>query len=334
MLDVYLTIDTECSMGGAWNSPGVEPVGPERAILGRAGAHRYGTPLIMDILEAHGLRGVFFAEMFASAVVGDAPLAEAYREIRARGHDVQLHLHPVFHYYAGLERGRISADQVPSPIDQIGTQPLETQIGLIEEGMSIFDRLVGGPPMAFRAGNYAASDATLAALDKLGFRYDSSFNAAYHGTSCRISGPRSINAPWEAGSLWEVPVTVFTTGAGRFRRMKPLEISAVSFLEIRRVLEQAERLAMGTVTMILHSFSLFKAADAQLSRLRPDRLVIRRLRRLCGYLAAHRARFRVRTFSEAPEPRVDPAGIGVPEMGTLLPAGRRLLQALNRPYRI
>jgi len=334
MLDVYLTIDTECSMGGAWNSPGVEPVTPDRAILGRAGVHRYGTPLIMDILEAHGLRGVFFAEMFASAVVGDGPLAEAYREIRARGHDVQLHLHPVFHYYAGLERGRIGPAQVPFPIDDIGTQPLDAQLDLIEEGISIFERLLGGRPMAFRAGNYAASDATLAALDKLGMRYDSSFNAAHHGTSCLISGPRSINSPWEVGSLWEMPVTVFATGAGRFRRMKPLEISAVSFLEIRKVLEQAERLAMGTVTMILHSFSLFKAADAQLSRLRPDRLVIRRLRRLCAFLAEQRGRFRVRTFAETPEPRVDPAGIGVPHMGTVLPAGRRLLQALNRPYRV
>jgi peptidoglycan/xylan/chitin deacetylase (PgdA/CDA1 family) len=288
----------------------------------------------MDILEAHGLRGVFFAEMFASAVVGDAPLAEAYQEIRARGHDVQLHLHPVFHYYAALERGRIGADQVPSPIDDIGTQPLDAQLGLIEEGLAIFRRLLGKRPAAFRAGNYAASDTTLAALDKLGIRYDSSFNAAYHGTSCLSRGPRSINSPWESGSLWEVPVTVFTTGAGGLRGMKPLEISAVSFLEIRKVLEQAERLGMGTVTMILHSFSLFKAADSQLSRLRPDRLVIHRLRRLCGFLAEHRARFRVRTFAEAPEPRVDPAGIGVPHLGTLLPAGRRVLQALNRPYRV
>lgn len=334
MLDVYLTIDTECSMGGAWNSPGVEPVTPDRAILGRAGAHRYGTPLIMDILEAHGLRGVFFAEMFASAVVGDEPLAGAYQEILARGHDVQLHLHPVYHYYAGLEQGRIASDQVPSPIDAIGPRPLEVQLELIEEGMSIFQRLLGRRPLAFRAGNYAASDTTLAALDKLGIRYDSSFNAAYRGTSCLISEPRSVNSPWEAGSLWEVPVTVFATGAAWRESMKPLEISAVSFLEIRKVLEQAERLGMGTVTMILHSFSLFKAADAQFTRLRPDRLVIRRLRRLCGFLADHGGRFRVRTFSDAPEPRVDPPGIALPRMGTLLPAGRRLLQALNRPYRV
>lgn len=334
MLDVYLTIDTECSMGGAWGSPGVEPVTPERAILGRAGAQRLGTPLIMDILEAHGLRGVFFAELFASAVVGDGPLAEAYQEILRRGHDVQLHLHPVFHYYAEVEQGRITPSQVPSPIDDIGTQSLDAQLGLIEEGVAIFHRLLGRRPLAFRAGNYAAGEATLSALGKVGLRYDSSFNAAYRGISCLLSAPGSLNSPWEAGSLWEVPVTVFSTGAGRFAGVKPLEISAVSFLEIRGVLEQAERLGLGTVTMVLHSFSLFKAADAQFTRLRPDRLVIRRLRRLCEFLADQRSRFRVRTFSEEPEPRRDPPVIGLPDMGTLLPAGRRLLQALNRPYRV
>jgi hypothetical protein len=59
----------------------------------------------MDILEEHGLRGTFFVETFAGAVVGEAPLREAYAEIAARGHDVQLHLHPVYRYYALVGRG-------------------------------------------------------------------------------------------------------------------------------------------------------------------------------------------------------------------------------------
>src|SRR5438105_4947172 len=71
MVDVYLTIDTECSMGGAWDNPQLEPVAPERAILGKIGAQYYGTPLIMDILEESGLRGTFFIEVLATHVVPD-----------------------------------------------------------------------------------------------------------------------------------------------------------------------------------------------------------------------------------------------------------------------
>ncbi len=332
MLDVYLTVDTECSMGGAWDSPTREPVGPDRAILGRTGARRYGTPLIMDLLEEHDLRATFFVEVFASAVVGDTALADAYREIIRRGHDAQLHLHPVFRYYAGRKRGLPGAEPPPAHMDQIGSHSPLAQLELLREGVAIFERLVERKPVAFRAGNYSADHATLAALDEVGIRYDSSFNAAYLGRSCLITGVEATNSPWRVGSLWEVPLTVFATGVGPLSGLKPLEIGAVSFLEIKSVLEQAERLGMGCVTMILHSFSLFKKSDSQFSRIRPDHLLIRRLKRLCGYLGAHRDRFRVLTFSDLPEPRVDVPGTSPPRMGLLLPATRRFIQGLNRLY--
>jgi hypothetical protein len=114
--------------------------------------------------------------------------------------------------------------------------------------------------------------------------------------------------------------------------MKPLEISAVSFREIRSVLEQAELLGMGTATMVLHSFSLFKKADVQFSHIRPDRLLISRLRRLCQYLGANRDRFKVTTFADRPEPREDPPGLPLPRLGVFLPMARRVIQGLNRPY--
>lgn len=332
MIDVYLTIDTECSMGGAWASSRRSPVTPARGVLGVKGAHRYGAPLIMDLLEEHGLRGTFFAEVFAAPVVGEAPLGAAYREIIARGHDVQLHLHPVFRYYERLREGLITAQQVPPHMDRIGSHSPAAQLELLEEGAAVFERLVGRRPVAFRAGNYAADHATLDALEKVGVRYDTSFNAAYLGSSCLITGVAPTNSPWRTGSLWEVPVTVFTTGRGRLAGRKPLEISAVSFLEIRSVLEQAERLGLGSVTMVLHSFSLFKKADVQFTRIRPDHLLIRRMRRLCRYLGDHRARFRVTTFADLPEPRMDPPGLPLPRMGAMLPAARRIIQGLNRPY--
>lgn len=332
MLDVYLTIDTECSMGGAWASPSRSPVTPERGILGASGARRYGTPLIMNLLEEHGLRGCFFVEMFAAAVVGEGPLSDACQAILARGHDVQLHLHPVFHYYERYRKGLIGADELPDHMDRIGRHSPEQQLELLEEGVRVFERLIGRKPLAFRAGNYAADHTTLAALEQVGIRYDTSFNAAYLGGGCLITGVPPTNSPWASGSLWEMPVTVFSTGTSLFSGLKPLEISAVSFWEIESVLDQAERLGMGSVTMVLHSFSLFKKADSQFSRIRPDRLLIRRMRRLCRHLGSNRHRFRVTTYSDLPTPRVDPPGLALPRMGLLVPAARRVVQGLNRPF--
>src|SRR4029077_2033497 len=132
---------------------------------------------------------------------------------------------------------------------------------------------------------------------KVGIRFDSSFNAAYTRVACRLDSRGAINAPWQHGSLWEIPVTNFTTGAWWLRSLKQLNINAVSLLEMKRVLEQADRIGLSSVTFIAHSFSLFKAADDQFRRLKPDRLVLRRFEGLCRFLRKHADRFRVVGFS-------------------------------------
>jgi hypothetical protein len=333
MLEVHITVDAECSIGGAWVSSSRQPVGPSRAILGKTGAAYYGTPLIMDILEASGLRGTFFVEVSAARVVGEAELGEVYRMILQRGHDLQLHLHPVFHYFAEVRGGLLARDQLPPNMDIIGTLPRDTQFDLLREGCAIFHRLIGRRPTAFRAGCYGASHETVKALEHFGIKYDSSFNAACRTPASLLAVGEVTNHPWQVGSVWEIPVTVFRTGMGYFSGLKPLEVSAVSFSEMRRVLEYAERSGMHCVTFVLHSFSLFKTADVQFRRIRPDRVVIGRFRRLCEFLNENRRRFGVRTFSEFEPPREPRVYRGdLLNMGTLLPAGRRLFQGLNRAY--
>jgi hypothetical protein len=330
MLEVYLTVDTECSMGGAWDAPQLRPVPPERAILGKIGSAYYGTPLIMDILEQHGLRATFFIEVLASHVVPQSQLAEAYSEIARRGHDPQLHLHPVYHYYHLFRQGGIGREQLPPRMDLIGSLPLEKQLELLREGTDLFRGFVGREPVAFRAGCFGASASTLSALSRLGFRYDSSFNAAFLGSSCLMESGHPPNSPWQEGSLWEVPITNFETGFWKMRGFKPLDVGAVSLLEMKRVLAQAERLGMGTAVFLMHSFTLFKKADAQFEALRPDRLVIRRFRELCNFLAENSGRIKVVTFADRPEFPSLSRPASMPSAGTLLPSCRKVIQGVNR----
>lgn len=332
MIDVYLTIDTECSMGAAFDVDSNRPVGPERAVLGQNGDRPLGISLMMDILEHHGLRGVFFTEVLAAPVVGEAVLGRAYADIIRRGHDAQLHLHPVFHFYRSVTEGWISQHELPPHMDQIGALPLGTQRRLLESGVSIFEKIHGRSPIAFRAGNYGATLETLKILGELGFSYDSSFNAAQLGRKCLIDARGVTNSPWQEGAVWEIPLTVCQTGVGRLAGLKPLDIGAVSFIEIKRALQQAGELGMTSVTMILHSFSLLKKADIQFRRIRADRLVIRRFKRVCRYLAEHRDRFRVVTFADRPVPRPYPYATPPPDLGYIVPSARRIIQGLNRPY--
>jgi hypothetical protein len=334
MVNVYITVDTETSLGGAWENSRWKPVAPELAILGRIGSEFYGLPLIMDILEEHDLRATFFAEVLARDVVGKSELAEAYTPILKRGHDAQLHLHPVFHYYHLVTQGVIGRDRLPSHMDLIGALPFDKQLELLREGRSIFRDIFGALPTAFRAGCYGASMSTLRALETMGILYDSSFNAAYLGDSCLMDSRRPTNTPWQSGALWEIPVTTFETGVWGMRGMKPLEVSAVSLQEMQGVLEQAEALGQRTVIVMMHSFGFLKRADVQFRRMRPDRLVIRRFQKLCQFLQRSRDRFRVLTFSEMPKPSNSPRGVPFPHMGILIPALRKLVQAANRVYSV
>lgn len=331
MIDVYITVDAESSMGGAWLNPRWKPVTPERAVLGKIGTEFYGVPLIMDILEEHDLRGTFFTEVLARDVVGTSELSESYLPIRKRGHDAQLHLHPVFHYYSEVVQGRLRREELPPRMDLIGGLPFETQIELLEKGKLIFGEIFGFPPKAFRAGVYGASASTLEALERVGIFYDSSFNSCCLGTSCLIE-KKPTNTPWQYGGVWEIPVTTFETGAWGMRGTKPFEVSAVSLWEMRQVLEKAEHLGQQIVVVILHSFSFLKRADVQFRRMRPDHLVINRFRGLCRFLRENRNRFRVRTFSDLSQEPAATAESSVPSVGALMPMCRKLVQAANRIY--
>jgi hypothetical protein len=332
MVNVFLTIDTECSLGGALDDDQKRPVDPEKAILGRIGKAYYGTPLIMKILEGCGLRGTFFVEVLASRVVDRQKLADAYGAIVKRGHDVQLHLHPVYYYYDLLRQNRIRREELPPQPDFIGKLPDSVQLDLLQEGVESFRALTGASPVAFRAGSFGAGASTLQSLARIGIQYDSSFNSVALGKTCFLDSHRPTNLAWREGGVWEIPVTNFAAGAGRFRGLKPLNVASVSYAEMRRVLDSAEHCGLRNVVIILHSFALLKRKDVQFLHMRPDRVVIKRLENLCAFLAADSRRFQVITFGSRPQLEVCSIESRLPDLGWYLPALRKVSQAVNRLY--
>jgi peptidoglycan/xylan/chitin deacetylase (PgdA/CDA1 family) len=274
MLQVLITVDTECSLGGAWENPSLKPIDAERSVLGKIGSEYYGTPRLMDILEENGLRGAFFVEVFAGLNASRAALTEAYSQIAKRGHDVQLHLHPIHYYYHLREEGRLALEKLPKDKDMFAAHPPEKQVEMLRTGVAIFRDMIGENPIAFRAGNFGADLNTLDALEKVGIRFDSSFNAGYAETDCKLDSGGAINRSWQHGRVWEIPITNFQTGRWGWRGLKQLNINAVSLWEMKSVLDQAACIGLRTVNFIAHSFSLFKVADIQFRKLKPDRLAL------------------------------------------------------------
>jgi len=284
----------------------------------------------MDILEENGLRGTFFVEVFAGMNGSRAALTEAYSQIAKRGHDVQLHLHPIHYYYHLRKEGRLDFEKLPKDKDMFAAHPLEEQLQMLRAGVAIFRDMIGENPVAFRAGNFGADLNTLDALEKVGIRFDCSFNAGYTQTDCKLDSGGAINRSWQHGQVWEVPITNFQTGKWGLRGLKQLNINAVSLWEMKSVLNQAEHIRLRTVTFIAHSFSLFKVADIQFRKLKPDRLALSRLHGLCRFLRENADRFPVVGFSDLDLASLPGEEKGTPNMGMVVPLVRKGVQAVNR----
>lgn len=337
-MNVYFTVDTEISMGGAWRYPERRPLSTAQRIFCRIGDQDFGIPLLIRMFQKHGFRGTFFVETLAARCAGAAAIREVFDYLLTKGQDVQLHVHPTFRFYAEyLEAQRIGVKyDVPKPTDFLGQLPEALQMELLEEAASYFREFAGFAPSAFRAGCFASSRATLQCLHRLGIKVDSSFNPCYS----KLSFPGedlTPNVVQKIGGVWEVPLTVAKTplpeGYGGFKFM---DCTSLSFSEIRAVLETTASLGLKHFVIAFHSFSAVKSKDETYADSRPNYVVIRRLEQLFAYLAERRYRFHVSTMDRlANDLALAESSPSVPAMAGLnfgTSAARKVVQLLNAPY--
>jgi len=328
---VFITVDVECSMGGAFEDPARRPVPPARAIMGDYGGRQMGIPLITDILSASRLPATFFLEPFIEeqGYPGEAEPIAKY--LAARGQDVQLHIHPCYSFYALHRRG------LPYPrTDNFADLPAEEAERLIREGARRIAAWTGRPTAAFRAGNMAASEATLDAVAAAGIPIDSSYTFAFAGGQCRFSPAAPYNGSRRYGRVLELALS----GLRRpplpgVHRAKPLDLAGISFEECRTAIRRIAA-AGADACLILHSFSLFKVRNLAYDGGRPNRIIERRLRRLCEWLARNADEYPVRTFAELAEAvaagTYEPRAAPPPTVIGPRTAVRKAVQLYNRLY--
>ena len=294
-VSVFITIDTEHSVGGALQDSSLKPVGNERRIFGKIKNKEYGIPLIMDIAERHSISLTFFVEVFSRSYFGEEETARVCEYILNRGHDIQLHLHPLFL--------NLTDSNLKSPVYKatLHSYSLEEQASMIREGQDILMRNGAKKPIAFRAGGFAANWNTLKALAMNGFLVDSSLNRRYLGSPCMLNGC-DINDVKRMDGIWEFPITNFMefSPSGR-RNAKPLDINGVSFYEIKRVLKNSITHGPSNIMIIMHSFSFIQPLDNQYKSAYPRRTIIRRFERLCRFLAERSDRYRVKSLGSLDE---------------------------------
>lgn len=287
---VFLTVDVEGSIGGAFSSRNLNPVGLEKRAFCCLDGKAYGIPLIMKIADRYGLKLTFFVETLNSLFFGRESTRIVVDHILEKGHDVQLHMHPNFQSF---RNGRYTGTRYS---DLLGKYEINEQIAIIGEAKSILIEEGASNVKAFRAGCFAASHDTLKALAKSSLLIDSSYNRAYVPTPCLLEGS-FINDSSCISGIVEFPVTNFKSRGLKGKwEYRPLDINGASFREMKYVLDKAASLGIANVTVIGHSFSFVKAYEQQYNRVRPRWQVIRRFEKLCHFLASNYDKFQVVTF--------------------------------------
>lgn len=277
MTAVYITIDTEY----AANLPGCDGPGSRaenfaRSIRCDTTSGPVGTGYQMDVMDRHGVKGVFFVDPMPALLWGVAAIEDVVGPIVARGHDVQLHCHTEWLALAGDDRvrrrlaGNLSGQHIKN-------FPFEEQCRILEWARDTLVAAGAPPPIVFRAGNYGANDDTLRALAAIGVPYDTSHAPALAGRGdCAISLGADVRRPVLHHGVVELPIACIEDFGGRLRHG---QITALTLAEMVGMVEHAQANGIGAVTLVSHSFELMSR-----DRVHRNRVVARRFDGFCRAL--------------------------------------------------
>lgn len=284
-MNVYLTFDIEVWCNG-WNDlDAVFPGHFERYVFGRSQHGDYALPKTLEILNRHGLQGVFFVEPLFAARFGLEHLQTIVKLIRDAGHEIQLHIHPEW------------TDEISPPIledvshkrQHLTYYNLDEQIRLIAFAKQLLENAGSGPISAFRAGSFAANRDTFRALQQNRILFDSSLNRCYPISGPDLRAEHEFITPFVINGISIYPVTVFADGFGRER---PAQVGACSSSEMRHAILNAAKAGMTDFVVLSHNFEMLKPDTAQ-----PDWIVVKRFEKLCAFLAEHRETLPVATYT-------------------------------------
>lgn len=320
---VFLTVDTEVSpKTNGWLASSLKDE-IRWDIYGETRHGDFGLAYQMDVLEKHGLKGVFFIEALFPCAVGLDPLRQIVELIQSRGHEVQLHVHAEW------------AKRTPEPLvpgrsgKHLKDFTEDEQFQLISRALEYLNAAGANHVCAFRAGNYGADFATLRTLRRLGIAYDTSYNLPYLGSRCGLCTAEPVLQPRVIEGVWEFPITYFYDLPGHVRH---LQLTACSFPEMKAVLQQAWELRWYSVVLVSHSFELVGPRSPGRPVL-PDYLVIRRFERVCQFLDTNRDKFQTTTFDEVDPAEIAGTGTGPPIRTSVWSTAFRMVEQVGRALR-
>lgn len=320
-LSVLLTVDTEMwPLVESWPQ---RPLPAEKTdfaldydiyVRGMTRDGEFGLSYLLRVLGEHRLKACFFVEALHAVAIGADLLRRTIHDILVAGQEAQLHVHT--EWLGDCDQPGLPRQYGPA----IDGYPLPEQEAILRAGATALSAAGAPAPVAYRAGSYAASLATLAVLARIGIAIDSSHNVCHAELGCTLAKEVSVrDVAWLAGIL-ELPVTCFQDYPGHVRH---LQVCAVSFAEMRAMLEQAWQSGWQAVVIVLHSSEFSRKQHLSSTSGLPavDHRLVKRFECLCDFLAKDTERFRTGWISDL---------LGVAPSGEAPPLRSRLHRTVLR----
>lgn len=317
-MNVYLTFDIEIWCDGWKNLDNNFPVNFERYVYGHSPNGSFALPKTLEILARYDLDGIFFVEPLFAARFGIKYLEELVGLIKTGNHDIQLHLHPEWTdeirplIFEGAHRKR----------QHLSFYSLDEQCALIQLGRKLLADAGGGEASAFRAGSFAVNEDTYRALSRCRIHLDSSLNPVHPDSGLDLRKKLNFLRPQVIDKVTILPMTVFSDGTGRLR---PTQVGACGFGELREALESAASIGIEHFVILSHNFEMMKPGCSE-----PDVIVVRRFEKLCKYLSANRDRYQIRTFRDRLDLVTSDPDNGLPTASLVATLVRYVEQGLRR----
>lgn len=297
---VFITIDTEFSIGGAFVDPlHKSPIGAQNVLCEVKGRSE-GLGFMLETFQAHGIRATFFTEALQTAFFGDRPMAELVQRIATAGHDLQLHLHPVWTYFDHPNWQQHLAREQPT--DNMHGRSVAQLAGWMQRGIDTFARWGLPAPVALRTGNLMVDRNVYRAMRQVGLRVASNVaRAVFEPDEPALRFNAGVHA---VEGVTELPVLTYAgLKFGRRLERKSLTITGSSINEATCLLERASAFGSPAVVLLTHCHEFVKG-DMR-TDLKANRLNQRRLVALCRFLRDAGDRFEVTTMDRMASARDD-----------------------------
>ncbi|MEZ5757654.1 MAG: hypothetical protein R3D86_05475 [Emcibacteraceae bacterium] len=279
--EITITIDTECSIAGAFADPGKNKPIAEEAILCEIAGKEHGVGFLLETFERYGLKASFFVECAHYFYFGDNPMKNVIRRIIQAGQDTQLHIHPC---WLNFIKDR-----------NIGTFPINDSCQgreydelkkIFELCIDVFTKWTGKKPDALRTGSLVADLNIYKVMKDLNIPLSSNIALGVNmpdEKELQLFGGRHL-----INGVMELPV--FSYQDANFlgkKNIKSLQITSCSWPEMKYLLKKARKEAIKNIVILTHPFEFIKRTDARFSKMTRNRVNQVRLEKLCRFIAEH-----------------------------------------------